>query len=62
MKPMQITPEAWEAYRSAFRSLGPRHKLVDRWRYDLKWNVPESAVANWLSTERSKLVEKAGHA
>lgn len=60
--PMQITPEAWEAYRNAFRSLGPCHRLVDRWRYDLKWTVPEKLVANWLAPERSKLVEKAGHA
>lgn len=57
-----ITPEAWEAYRSAFRAMGPRHRLIDRWRYDLKWNVPESVIANWLAEERSHLVTKAGHA
>ncbi len=57
-----ITPEAWEAYRAAFRAMGPRHKLIDRWRYDLKWGVPESVVAGWLAEERSHLVTKAGHA
>ncbi len=57
-----ITPEAWEAYRSAFRAMGPRHKIIDRWRYDLQWHVPESVVAGWLAEERSKLVTKAGHA
>jgi len=62
MTAMPISPEAWEAYRSVFRSLGPRHRLVDRWRYDPKWNVPESAVGNWLAEERSKLVAKGGRA
>lgn len=61
MTAMPISPEAWEAFRGAFRALGPRHRLVDRWRYDLKWNVPESAISNWLAEERSKLVTKAGH-
>lgn len=51
----QITPEAWEAYRSAFRSLGPCHRLVDRWRHDLKWNVPDYVVKDWLAHERAKL-------
>lgn len=62
MSAMPIGPEAWEAYRSAFRSLGPRHFAVDRWRHDLKWNVPEEVVADWLAPERARLVTKAGHA
>jgi hypothetical protein len=59
---MPISREAWEAYRSAFRALGPRHRMVDRWRYDLDWSVPEPVVADWLAPERAKLVERAGHA
>lgn len=62
MSAMQITPEAWEAYRSAFRALGPRHRIIDRWRYDLGWKVEEHVVANWLAEERAKLTETAGHA
>jgi hypothetical protein len=62
MTAMPISPEAWEAYRSAFRSLGPRHRNVDRWRHDLKWGVPESVVANYLAEERAKLVTKGGRA
>lgn len=62
MSAMQITPEAWEAYRSAFRALGPRHRIIDRWRYDLGWKVEERVVANWLAEERAKLTETAGHA
>lgn len=61
-KVLSITPEAFEAYRSAFRALGPRHKLVDRWRYDLKWNVPQEVVANWLAEERARLIPNGGHA
>lgn len=57
-----ISPVAWEAYRSAFRALGPCHRAVDRWRHDLKWSVPESVVAAWLAPERAKLAEGAGHA
>lgn len=59
---LKITPETWQAYRSAFRALGPRHKAVDRWRHDLKWSVPESVVAGWLAPERANLVAEAGHA
>lgn len=59
MEPLRVTPEAWEAYREAFRSLGPCHRLVDRWRHDLKWDVPESFVAKWLAPERAKLVVPA---
>jgi len=62
MKTMQITPEAWAAYRGAFRAMGPRHKMIDRWRYDLGWNCPEDVIASYLADERAKLVEKAGHA
>lgn len=61
-KPTPITREAFEAYRSAFRALGPRHRMVDRWRYDLGWNCAEPVVAGYLAEERSHLVERAGHA
>lgn len=62
MTTMQITPEAWEAYRSAFRALGPCHRNVDRWRYELGWKVDEHVIAGYLAMERAKLVGKAGHA
>ena len=61
-KVLSITPEAFAAYRSAFRSLGPRHVLVDRWRHDLRWSVPADVIYNYLALERAKLVERAGHA
>ncbi|CAB4164939.1 hypothetical protein UFOVP833_3 [uncultured Caudovirales phage] len=60
--PLQITPEAWQAYRSVFRSLGPRHRNVDRWRHDLKWKVEEHVIADYLAEERAALVTKAGNA
>jgi hypothetical protein len=57
MTPTPISPEAWEAYRSTFRSLGPRHRSVDRWRHTLKWTIAEPVVANYLAEERAKLAE-----
>jgi hypothetical protein len=57
MTAMLISPQAWGAYRSAFRSLGPKHRAVDRWRYDLKWNVPDHVVSDWLADERAKLAD-----
>ena len=41
-----------EAMREAECKLGPRHRLVDRWRHELGWNVEPSAVATWLEPER----------
>ena len=61
-KVWNITPEAWAAFRSAYRAMGPKHKLMDRWRYDLGWNCPEHVIANYLAEERANLVTKAGHA
>lgn len=40
-----------EEYRKAFRSFGPRHRNVDRWRYELGWNVPNSVVKAYLAPE-----------
>ena len=54
-KVMPISLDAWEAFRSVYRSLGPRHRNVDHWRHDLKWNVPEHVIANYLAPERAKL-------
>ncbi len=54
---IKVTPEVWEAYRAAYRALGPCHRLVDRWRHDLKWNVPDHVVAAWLAHERAKLTD-----
>ncbi len=59
---LPISADAWAAYRSTFRSLGPRHRNVDHWRHDLKWNVPEPVIANYLAEERAALVSKAGRA
>lgn len=59
---LPVSRDAWEAFRSAFRSLGPRHRWVDRWRHDLRWIIPEQFVAAWLAPERAKFVEKPGHA
>ncbi len=58
----RIGPEAWEAYRSVFRSLGPRHRIIDRLRYDLKWTIAEEVAGPWLAEERGKLVTKGGRA
>lgn len=57
---VQITPEAWEAYRSAFRALGPCHAMVDHWRHDLGWHIPESAVLEFLAEERARFVPNGG--
>ncbi len=59
---VQITPEAWEAYRGAFRALGPCHRLVDRWRHDLRWSVPDHVVSAWLADERARISFKGGNA
>lgn len=40
-----------DEYRKAFRALGPRHRNVDRWRYDLGWSVPYSVVKAYLAPE-----------
>lgn len=55
-----VSPEAWALYRSTFRSIGPRHRLIDRWRHDLKWTIAESVAAPWLAEERAKLVLPKG--
>lgn len=62
MTALPISPEAWEAYRAAFRALGPRHRNVDYWRHKLKWHVPDAVVAKYLAPERARFVAKAGHA
>jgi hypothetical protein len=61
-KTINVSREAYAAYRSAFRAIGPCHRLVDRWRHDLKWIVPEKFIEGWLAPERAKFVEKPGHA
>lgn len=55
-QPVAVSPEAWETYRSAYRALGIRHRLVDRWRWTLGWRVPDHVVSDWLAEERAKLV------
>lgn len=42
------------AFREVWREQGPRHRLVDRWRYDLGWNIEPEVVRAFLEQDRPK--------
>lgn len=46
-----LSKTAWEADRSAFRSIGPRHRNVDRWENDLGWRIDPAVVDAYLAPE-----------
>lgn len=50
------SPSTWAAYRDAFRCLGPRHRLLDRWCHDLGWEIPHEVAAPFLAPEMPRTV------
>lgn len=50
-KTFPISREAFAEFRKAWREQGPRHRLVDRWRFDLGWNIEPEAVRAWLQSD-----------
>jgi len=48
---MPLSPAAYEALRAEFRSLGPRHRNVDRWENDLGWRIDPDVVDAYLAPE-----------
>lgn len=42
-----------DAMREVWRRRGPAHRWVDRWRFDLGWNVPSDVVANYLARDKA---------
>ena len=51
---MLVSAAFTDAYRKEFRAFGPRHRNVDRWRYELGWNVPNSVVNAYLAPEEPR--------
>lgn len=52
---MMLTSAAMqEAYRKAFRELGPRHRNVDRWIQELGWGIERRALEAYLAPESPK--------
>jgi hypothetical protein len=50
-----IGPEAFAVFREAWRSLGPWHRVVDRWRFDLGWHVEPEVVRTLLERDHARL-------
>lgn len=40
-----------DAYRKDIESMGPRHKIVARWLYDLGWGIDAAALDAFLAPE-----------
>lgn len=40
-----------DAHREAIESMGPRHKTVARWLYDLGWGIDAAALDAFLAPE-----------
>lgn len=49
--------------RGAIDRIGPRHRLANRWHYDLKWEWDASVMRAWLDGETPDVtvVRKPGH-
>ena len=46
-----LNKDTWHALRVEFRSLGPRHRNVDRWENDLGWRIDPDVVDAYLAPE-----------
>jgi len=49
---MRVGPEFIAEFRAAFRNAGPRHRNVDRWTYELGWDIDRAAMNAYLAPER----------
>jgi hypothetical protein len=47
--------DTWAAYREAYCAIGPRHRIIDRWRYDLGWEVSADVAEAFLAPETRHL-------
>lgn len=49
--------------RAAIDRIGPRHRLANRWHYDLKWEWDAAVMRGWLDGEIPDvtIVRKPGH-
>jgi hypothetical protein len=39
------------AYREVTDKIGPRHRLANRWHFDLGWEFAPGVMAAWLTPE-----------
>lgn len=49
--------------RAAVDRIGPRHRLANRWHYDVKWQWNATVMRGWLDGETPDvtIVRKPGH-
>lgn len=49
--------------RTAIDRIGPRHRIANRWHYDLKWGWDAAVMRDWLNGEKPDvtIVRKPGH-
>lgn len=48
---MPISGTFIEAYREVTDKIGPRHRLANRWHFDLRWEFAPGVMAKWLTPE-----------
>ena len=46
-----VSPDVLAIFREEWRKLGPRHRLVDRWRFDLGWRIRPEVVRAFLEAD-----------
>lgn len=50
-----VSADMLGAFREAWCSIGPRHRLVDRWRYVLGWHIEPEVVRAFLEADHQVL-------
>ena len=46
-----LDEQAFAAFREARADLGPCHRIIDRWRYDLGWTIDDAVALPFLRAE-----------
>lgn len=56
MKPdtMLVSAGFLAAFREQWRKQGECHRIVDRWRYELGWNIAPEVVRAFLEGDRPR--------
>ncbi|TAJ89726.1 hypothetical protein [Reyranella sp.] len=49
---VEVSRELFSAYRAEMEKIGPRHRNVCRWLYDLGWGIDAAALDTYLAPER----------
>lgn len=50
-----VSAEWLAAFREEWRKLGPRHRLIDRWRFDLGWHIEPEVCRAFLEADSKVL-------